>query len=258
MTSGPMDARIHASLLMRLGLPLPLSSCGPVCSRGSCRLECTVLRGTRRRGLAQRAEGEEMGRFVPWSLGWESPHGPRSPTLIMLGLVVLVVLAIMAEIPLRASTAAPAWLHPEATDPTAGSVRPPVGEPGALAAAKKRNRHRRNTSRTTATLLAAGDIASCSSNGDEATAKLLDGLAGTVVTLGDNAYESGTASEFTDCYDPTWGPAEGPHSPRRWQPRVSDQRRCWLLRLLRCGGGRSQEGVLQLEPRGVAHRGAQL
>src|SRR4051794_12135994 len=53
-----------------------------------------------------------------------------------------------------------------------------------------------------ATLLAAGDIASCSSSGDEATAKLLDGLAGTVATLGDNAYESGTASEYTNCFDP--------------------------------------------------------
>jgi hypothetical protein len=58
----------------------------------------------------------------------------------------------------------------------------------------------------TATLLAAGDIASCSSNGDEATAALLDGRPNAAVaTLGDNAYESGTASEFARCYDPTWG-----------------------------------------------------
>ncbi|MGH7515412.1 MAG: Ig-like domain-containing protein [Gemmatimonadales bacterium] len=56
-----------------------------------------------------------------------------------------------------------------------------------------------------AVLLAAGDIASCSSSGDEATAKLLDALTGTVATLGDNAYDSGTPSEFANCYDPTWG-----------------------------------------------------
>ncbi|MDQ2825792.1 MAG: metallophosphoesterase [Actinomycetota bacterium] len=57
-----------------------------------------------------------------------------------------------------------------------------------------------------ATLLAAGDIASCSSNGDEATAALLDARPNaTVATLGDNAYESGTATEFARCYDPTWG-----------------------------------------------------
>ncbi len=57
-----------------------------------------------------------------------------------------------------------------------------------------------------ATLLAAGDIASCASFGDEATAALLDGRPNaTVATLGDNAYEAGTAAEYADCYDPTWG-----------------------------------------------------
>jgi hypothetical protein len=54
-------------------------------------------------------------------------------------------------------------------------------------------------------LVGAGDIASCSSTGDEATANLLDGIAGTVVTLGDNAYDNGTAAEYTNCYGPTWG-----------------------------------------------------
>ncbi|MFL5762242.1 MAG: hypothetical protein ACJ789_21290, partial [Thermomicrobiales bacterium] len=56
-----------------------------------------------------------------------------------------------------------------------------------------------------AVLLAAGDIASCSSSGDEATANLLDGLKGTVATLGDNAYENGSVTDFANCYDPTWG-----------------------------------------------------
>jgi acid phosphatase type 7 len=54
-------------------------------------------------------------------------------------------------------------------------------------------------------LVGAGDIASCSSSGDEATAKLLDGISGTVFTIGDNAYSSGTATQFKNCYDPTWG-----------------------------------------------------
>jgi len=58
------------------------------------------------------------------------------------------------------------------------------------------------------TLLAAGDIASCGSNGDEQTANLLDNQAGTVITLGDNAYDSGTTSEYANCYDPTWGRAK--------------------------------------------------
>ena len=56
-----------------------------------------------------------------------------------------------------------------------------------------------------AVLVGAGDIADCASDGDEATALLLDGLEGTVFTLGDNVYERGTAQEFQRCYDPTWG-----------------------------------------------------
>ena len=51
----------------------------------------------------------------------------------------------------------------------------------------------------------AGDIASCSRTQDEATAKLLDGIAGTVFTAGDNAYENGTSKEYANCYGPTWG-----------------------------------------------------
>jgi hypothetical protein len=54
-------------------------------------------------------------------------------------------------------------------------------------------------------LVGAGDIASCSSSGDEATALLLDNIPGTVFTLGDNAYESGSASEYANCYGPSWG-----------------------------------------------------
>lgn len=54
-------------------------------------------------------------------------------------------------------------------------------------------------------LVGAGDIASCESNGDEATASLLDGIEGTIFTTGDNAYPSGTYDEFINCYDLTWG-----------------------------------------------------
>jgi acid phosphatase type 7 len=54
-------------------------------------------------------------------------------------------------------------------------------------------------------VVAAGDIASCYDTGDEATARLLSNIRGTVLTLGDNAYEDGTPEEFADCYDPSWG-----------------------------------------------------
>jgi hypothetical protein len=54
-------------------------------------------------------------------------------------------------------------------------------------------------------LLAAGDVASCSSSGDEQTANLLDELPGTIAGLGDLVYDDGTAEEFANCYGPTWG-----------------------------------------------------
>jgi hypothetical protein len=57
-----------------------------------------------------------------------------------------------------------------------------------------------------AVLVGAGDVASCGLTADTATAKVVAGIAGTVFVAGDNAYESGTAAEFRDCYDPTWGP----------------------------------------------------
>ena len=54
-------------------------------------------------------------------------------------------------------------------------------------------------------VVAAGDIAGCAVTGDEATARLLDGLHGTVAALGDLAYDRGTAAEFANCYGPSWG-----------------------------------------------------
>lgn len=54
------------------------------------------------------------------------------------------------------------------------------------------------------TFVGAGDIAS-SSWVDGATATLLDQIGGTVFTLGDNVYASGTSAEFAAYYEPTWG-----------------------------------------------------
>jgi acid phosphatase type 7 len=58
---------------------------------------------------------------------------------------------------------------------------------------------------TTVTLVGAGDIASCNYDRDEATAKVLSNVAGTVFTLGDNVYPTGNATQFRNCYHPTWG-----------------------------------------------------
>ncbi|HVK23634.1 MAG TPA: DNRLRE domain-containing protein [Actinokineospora sp.] len=82
------------------------------------------------------------------------------------------------------------------TVPTTTTTTPPSGDP---------------------VLVGVGDIAN-SGSGDTATANLLDGIAGTVYTTGDNVYDSGTTSEFNTYYEPTWGrhkartrPAPGNH-----------------------------------------------
>ena len=101
-------------------------------------------------------------------------------------------------------TAPPTTPAGEATPAASGTATPPASpQPGTTASA---------TASATTTppgqpvvLVGAGDIASCGSSGDEATADLLDGIAGTVFTAGDNAYDRGTAAEFADCYGPTWG-----------------------------------------------------
>lgn len=71
----------------------------------------------------------------------------------------------------------------------------------------------------TVRVAAAGDIAHCGSGGDEKTAELIDELQpDLVLALGDLAYDSGTPTEFAECYEPTWGrhrgitrPAPGNH-----------------------------------------------
>ena len=71
-------------------------------------------------------------------------------------------------------------------------------------------------------LIGAGDIASCLSDRDGATAMLIDSLAGTVLTLGDNDYSDGTPTPaYGICYDSTWGR----HKPRTHPAPGDDDRR---------------------------------
>jgi hypothetical protein len=51
----------------------------------------------------------------------------------------------------------------------------------------------------------AGDIALCTMVEDAYTAALLGNIDGDVLTFGDNTQDNGTAEEFANCYDPTWG-----------------------------------------------------
>jgi hypothetical protein len=76
-------------------------------------------------------------------------------------------------------------------------------------------------------LIAAGDVASCSTSADEETGVLVgqlhdaavsDHLEVAVALLGDGAYPNGAATSWANCYDPAWGafkeithPAAGNH-----------------------------------------------
>jgi hypothetical protein len=57
----------------------------------------------------------------------------------------------------------------------------------------------------TAVLVGAGQIADSTKPNSPYTANLLDTIPGTVFTLGDNAYDDGSATAFTREYDPYWG-----------------------------------------------------
>lgn len=114
----------------------------------------------------------------------------NNPKLILAGLALIGVIngllfyryqALLAEPP-PSEYLAPAELEGYDED----LVEPPQAPPQAI-------------------LVGAGDIADCSRTADEATAKLLDDIEGTVFTTGDNVYNSGTDTEFENCYEPTWG-----------------------------------------------------
>lgn len=68
-------------------------------------------------------------------------------------------------------------------------------------------------------LMAVGDIAACTTQGDEATAALVAQYPNAAVaTIGDHAYPHGAAADFQNCYEPSWGrfksrthPAPGNH-----------------------------------------------
>jgi acid phosphatase type 7 len=106
-----------------------------------------------------------------------------------------------------------------------------------------------------ATLVGAGDIASCNYDRDKATAKLLGNIPGTVFTLGDNVYPDGTARQFRNCYDPTWGKYK-----RRTKPSVGNHEyhtphASGYFDYFRARAGGSRQGILQLQPRELArHR----
>jgi hypothetical protein len=142
-------------------------------------------------------------------------HPSRKRTTDRRWLAVLVALVVIALLAARTLAVMQRSLPPEAGTPQPtnqpNAASPTVLGSSAATAAPA-------GSSETVTLVGAGDIASCSSSGDEATSALLDGIPGTVFAAGDNAYADGTSREYADCYGPTWGrdrprtrPAPGNH-----------------------------------------------
>jgi hypothetical protein len=71
-----------------------------------------------------------------------------------------------------------------------------------------------STASSAPVLWAAGDIAACDHQGDFLTADLINTVPeATVVTLGDNAYENGSAADYANCYAPSWGQFKGRTRP---------------------------------------------
>jgi hypothetical protein len=96
----------------------------------------------------------------------------------------------------RPSVSAPPTVKPGPPSDPAPEATPATG--GATASASE------------AVLVGAGDIArNCIAGDDlkrsEATAALLDTIPGDVFAAGDLAYDDGTAEQFNQCYEATWG-----------------------------------------------------
>src|SRR5918994_2511605 len=146
---------------------------------------------------------KDVAMIHPPRTGWRTSKDGTRPRpsfgalrRVLAGLLVVSVLV----------TGVRPWAMPARADDLAPILHPLLG-PATVAP----------SAGTPATLLVAGDIAG--SGGAQAqTAAIVNGRPGTVQTLGDNAYESGSASDYATYYHPTWGafkdrthPAPGNH-----------------------------------------------
>ena len=124
----------------------------------------------------------------------------RSRSAVGLVPTIALILAVTGcgSAPDTPSTAA--TLPPAPTSAPVSSTAAPVATPSQEPAPSP-------TPIPDAVLLAAGDIAACSRDGDAATAAILTRYPDArVQTLGDNAYDKGTVRQF-GCFDDTWGVA---------------------------------------------------
>ena len=107
--------------------------------------------------------------------------------------------------PTQTATRTPTRTPTSPGNPTQTATRTPTRTPTSVSSPTRTPTASSTPSSGSVVLVGAGDISRCDNNNDEATAKLLDGISGTVFTAGDNVYDSGTTSEYANCYDPTWG-----------------------------------------------------
>ena len=132
------------------------------------------------------------------------PDGPRTiARSVGLGVVAfsatLILLFGFASLVSRSAGSPGATLGASATQPT------PAATSQAIASATAGSASAAPSASGDPVLVGAGDIADCALDSGAATAALLDTIAGTVFTAGDNAYPDGSATQFHDCYAPTWG-----------------------------------------------------
>ncbi len=114
--------------------------------------------------------------------------------------------------------AAPSAEPSPSTVPSASAVASGAASPSGSGVASASPAPSPSPATGDAVLVGAGDIATCDTTDDTATAELIDGIEGTVFTAGDNAYPDGRTEDFRECYEPTWGrfkdrtrPAPGNH-----------------------------------------------
>ncbi len=144
---------------------------------------------------------------------------------------VLLVVVLVATLVLLLGVAALVGRAPAPASPIAAGNTAPTGGPAMTATAAPSGYGPASTAPSDSAspsasaspavvpvLVGAGDIGDCATRDDDGTSALLDGIAGTIFTAGDNAYESGTAEQFATCYDESWGrhksrtrPAPGNH-----------------------------------------------
>lgn len=111
-------------------------------------------------------------------------------------LLAIGLIAVSAACSGKDTTAVPpdTTITPPPPPPPGPNPPPPPPPPGA-----------------TVTVYAAGNIATCGTTRDEATARLIDTTA-TVLALGDMAFPNGRAQDFANCYQISWGA----HKARTW------------------------------------------